>query len=145
MKKLVLAVSLIVGLVGCGDDDTGPVDRMPGADGGTATDGGSDPVDSGTSGLDPSRTIASLDMDEAALVCEDFIEAQGGPGTTADCGDGFELTVQTVSECAASIEAATCTNTLAEITACEEAIAGDACLVFSESACAFLADCVFGG
>ncbi len=117
--------------LGCGDSR----ERTSTGDGG----GG------GTGTVDPSRTIASLSLEEARAICEDFVEAQGGAGTTATCSGGIELTVQPVDDCAASVEAATCTNTVAEMNACFAALDGDACKLLTDPACAFVAECATSG
>jgi hypothetical protein len=127
------AVALGLGL-GCGDD----------RDRGRTTTDGSTSTDSSTSTLDPGRTIASLDLAEARAICEDFTAAQGGPGTVAMC-DGLELTVQSVDDCATTVDAATCTNTVGEMNACLAALDGDACTLLTDPACAFVFSCAMSG
>lgn len=124
--SILTTLTLSLALFACGDDDGG------GSDGG-ATDGG-----------DRSRTIESLDMSEARAECSVFIDSLGGPGETM-CEGGLDITVQTVDDCAASIEPATCTNTLAELDNCRVALAGDPCGLLSEPACSFFLSCASGG
>lgn len=114
MKTLIVMASALT-LMACGGDD-GP-----------------------SSGIDPDRTIESLDMEEARAICEDAISAQGGPGTTFSC-DEIEITVGTVSECTADIDSATCTNTVGELNDCIAAMEEDSCSIFLP-VCSILITC----
>ena len=145
--SMVGAVSMMAGSLcafGCGDDDRVMVDSGGILDAPMAQDlgdgdTGSTPMDMG--GVDPSRTIGSLTLDEARGICEDFIAAQGTPGTMSECDNGVTYTVQTTEACADSIEAATCDNRVSELKDCIDALDGDPCLLFSEPACSFIGDC----
>ena len=125
MRTFILVISLVLTVGACGDDDGG-------TDGG-ATDGG-----------DRSRTIESLNMSEARAECSVFVDALGGPGDR-DCGDGVDIRVQTVDECAGMLAPATCTNTLAEVDACLAALGGDPCGLLSLPACSFFLMCATSG
>jgi len=96
------------------------------------------------SGIDPDRTIESLNTEEARSVCEDAVAAQGGEGTIVDC-DGISIMVQSVEECTTSVAAATCTNTIAELDDCIAAMEEDPCAVISGPECSFLLSCASGG
>lgn len=126
MRASIFASLALVLALACGDDDPG--DDRTTADAATPGD------------IDPSRTIGSLTLEEARAICADFIEEQGGAGTTVMC-DGFEYTVQPLEECAAGVEAATCTNTVGELETCIASLDGDACGTFTNPDCAVIADC----
>lgn len=100
-------------------------------------------TDAGATTVDPSRTIGSLSLEESRALCEGFIAAQGTPGTVVTC-DGLDLTIQSVDDCAASIEAATCTNTVAELNTCVGVLDGDACKLLTDPACAVVRTCATG-
>lgn len=112
-----LVAPLVLGLAACGG-------------------GGSD-----SSGVDPQKQIPALSADERTQLCTWAVDAQGGAGHVSDCGDGFQVTTQTVGECTASFATATCTSTVAEIEACMNAIDGDGCAVLTEALCEPLVAC----
>lgn len=141
MKLVLLALALSV-VCGCNDRRTTDTPPPPPVDSGAGTDS-STGMDSGGSVLDPSRTVDSLNLAESRMICEPLVAAQGGP-RMVNC-DGLDVRVQTVDECAASIDAATCTRTVGELNACADALGGDPCLLFTAPACMVLAECGSAG
>lgn len=79
--------------------------------------GGGDDADSG---VDSDKRVAELSESEVRDVCEAGIEAQGGEGTTHDCGDGVTAEVGTVDECVADYQdfPSDCELTVGELEAC---------------------------
>ncbi len=99
----------------------------------------------GGSGIDSNKSVKDLTMEEKMTFCSYNIEQQGGAGTSM-CGEGVEVTTDSVAECAAadlSMVNATCTVGMAE--ACADATGGDRCKNLTEQACATYLACLLGG
>jgi hypothetical protein len=94
-----------------------------------------------SSGVDPAKLVVDLTTDEYSAFCEWSIELQGGAGHVESCGDGFDITIFSVAECVANLEAATCTATVGEMETCINALDGNACRILTEPSCEVLLAC----
>jgi len=110
--KLRLAIVFLFAAAGCSGGD----------DGGTG------------SGVDGSKSVASLSASEQQDLCEFTVDVEDGP-RTVQC-DGFTVDIDDVAACVASLGEvpASCTATVADAEACALAIGDDPCH-FDSPAC----------
>jgi hypothetical protein len=122
-KRLVLitvACGVLAMSTACGGGDDGD-------------DGGDD--SGGCSGDITGCPLPELTEDQQGAFCDTLLAAiDDPPGTTYECSEtGLFLTVNTRDACAATVYAAGCPITGAQLIACYKAAAMDACTAFSET------------
>ncbi|MEM9189291.1 MAG: hypothetical protein AAGF12_08950 [Myxococcota bacterium] len=140
MRTLLGIVGCGVLLVACGDDDRRGGDAATRPDSTVGSDSAMAETGPGSgSGVDSSKTVASLTPAEAMAVCNYTVPLANM--TAGQMCMGLTLEMSTPADCVTSFSAASmCTATVAEIEACAVASSTDPCALLSQ-VCAPLLSC----
>ncbi|HEY4184235.1 MAG TPA: hypothetical protein VGP07_04165 [Polyangia bacterium] len=74
-----------------------------------------------TSGLDPTKRLDALTLDDKKTLCDWTARRYCGYGMSYDCGDGNSLSSQPAQDyCVANMQTTSCAATVADAEACEK-------------------------
>jgi hypothetical protein len=119
LETLFLAVLLALASA-CGNSGGGTMFQGPGGSGGSGA-GGSGGTTNG-SGVDGTKSLSTLTMDEKGKLCDWLAGLVGGYGKADACGMGKYTPPMSQADCASNLPI--CDVTVANFEACQQAMAG---------------------
>ena len=91
--------------------------------------------------IEPTTPVVQLTVTQMGELCDWASCTLGGYGAHYSCGQDTVSAAPDQATCVSTFSGATCTATVADVTGCFDAIAGDPCALATSTACSMFFEC----